>query len=133
MEATPRVLNVEQALAACRGDPALAWTLIEQYRASLPEEWAALARARAVSPPDWETVRQRAHRLQSGGAYLGIERIALAAQRVEADILARAASALLEAAWRALEQAFEEFLAVPNEEWERRLRVVHRLSDGVVP
>lgn len=71
--------------------------------------------------------------MQSGGAYLGIERIALAAQRVEADILARAASALLEAAWRALEQAFEEFLAVPNEEWERRLRVVHRLSDGVAP
>jgi len=42
---------------------------------------AALARARAVSPPDWETVRQRAHRLQSGGGFLGIERIAVAAQR----------------------------------------------------
>ena len=131
MEAIPRVLNVEQALAACRGDPALAWTLIEQYRASLPEEWAALARASGLLPIGDRPPAGAP--LATGGAYLGIERIALAAQRVEADILARAASALLEAAWRALEQAFEEFLAVPNEEWERRLRVVHRLSDGVAP
>ena len=38
----------------------------------------------------------------------------------------------LTAAWRALERAFEEFLAVPFEEWERRLRVVNRLSDGTM-
>ena len=51
MEAAPVMLNVEAALAACRGDLALAQALIEQYRASLPEERTALAEARAVTAP----------------------------------------------------------------------------------
>jgi HPt (histidine-containing phosphotransfer) domain-containing protein len=130
---TPVVLKVETALATCRGDLALARMLIDQYRTSLPEERAALVRAQAATPPDWEAVRERIHRLQSGGGFLGIERIAVAAQRLEAEILAQATPTVLDAAWRGLDGAFDEFLAVPNEEWERRLRVVHRPADGAAP
>ena len=133
MAITPVVLKVETALATCRGDLALARMLIDQYRTSLPEERAALVRAQAATPPDWEAVRERVHRLQSGGGYLGAERIAVAAQRLEADILAQATPAVLDAAWRGLDGALNEFLAVPGEEWERRLRVVHRPADGAVP
>jgi HPt (histidine-containing phosphotransfer) domain-containing protein len=132
METEPVIFDVETALAACRGDPALARALAEQYRASLPEEQTALAQARAAMPPDWETVRKRVHRLQSGGAFLGAERIAVAAQRLEANILTHAAPTALEAVYRALECAFDEFLAIPVEEWERRLRVVHRPSASAV-
>ena len=133
MAVTPVVLKVETALATCRGDPALALTLIDQYRTSLPEERAALTQAQATVPPDWETVRQRVHRLQSGGGFLGVERIAVAAQRLEAEILAQATTTVLDAAWQGLDGAFDEFLAVPGEEWERRLRVVHRPSVGAAP
>jgi HPt (histidine-containing phosphotransfer) domain-containing protein len=94
---------------------------------------AALVRAQAATPPHWEAVRERVHRLQSGGGFLGIERIAVAAQRLEAEILAQATTTVLDAAWRELDGAFDEFLAVPNEEWERRLRVVHRPADGAAP
>lgn len=113
---TPASLNIETALAACRGDGALARTLIAQYRASLPAERAKLADALAVVPPDWETVRERAHRLQSGGAYLGAERIALAARALETGVLAQEATAARMAAWRALERALDALLAAPVEE-----------------
>jgi len=133
MDTTPVMLNVGTALAACRGDPALVRALVEQYRAKLPEERTVLAQAYAARPPDWETVRQRAHRLQSGSGYLGIERIATAAHQLEAGILARDSTDALMAAWEVLECAFAEFLAVPVEEWERRLRVVNRPAAGAVP
>ena len=132
MAVTPVVLEVETALAACRGDLALALALIDQYCTSLLEERAALVQAQATAPPDWEAVRERVHRLQSGGGYLGVEQIAVAAQRLEAEIRAQATPTVLDAAWRELTRAFDEFLAVPGEEWERRLRVVHRLADGAV-
>ena len=51
MAVTPVVLEVETALAACRGDLALALALIDQYRMSLLEERAALVRAQATAPP----------------------------------------------------------------------------------
>ena len=98
MAITPVVLKVETALATCRGDLALARMLIDQYRTSLPEERAALVQAQAATPPDWEAVRQRVHRLQSGGGYLGAERIVVAAQRLEAEILAQATPTVLDAA-----------------------------------
>lgn len=132
MAVTPVVLEVETALAACRGDLALALALIDQYRMSLLEERAALVRAQATAPPDWEAVRERVHRLQSGSGYLGVEQIAAAAQRLEAEIRAQATPTVLDAAWQGLAGAFDEFLAVPGEEWERRLRVVHRPADGAV-
>jgi HPt (histidine-containing phosphotransfer) domain-containing protein len=115
-------LNIETALAACRGDPDLARALVEQYRASLPEERTALARAVSAAPPDWADVGRRAHRLQSGGAYLGIERVAAAAGALETDVLAGAAPDELTAASRALDRAIDEFLAVPDDEWAGRLR-----------
>ncbi len=115
-------LNIETALAACRGDPKLARSLVEQYRASLPDERAALARAIAATPPDWAAVGQRAHRLQSGGAYLGIERVAAAAGALEAGVVAGAAPDALAAAGRALDRVIDEFLAVPDDEWAGRLR-----------
>ena len=133
MAATPVVFQVETTLAACRGDPTLACELVEQYRASLLEEQAVLAQARAATPPDWEAIGRRVHRLQSGGGFLGVERIAVAAQRLEAEILAQAGATVLDAAWRGLDGALDEFLTVPVEEWERRLRVVHRPAVGAVP
>jgi HPt (histidine-containing phosphotransfer) domain-containing protein len=74
MESAPVILNVETALAACRGDANLARALLERYRADLPEERAALLEARAAASPEWETVRKRVHRLCSGSAYLGADR-----------------------------------------------------------
>ena len=130
---TPAPLNIETALAACRGDPALARALIEQYRAGLPAERAKLADALAAAPPDWEAVRERAHRLRSGGAYLGAERIAAAARELETGILAQNSTATLMAAWQTLERAFDEFSAAPIEDWEKRPGVVNRPSGGVVP
>ena len=113
-------LNIETALAACRGDPDLARALVEQYRASLPEERAALARA--VAAADWADVGRRAHRLQSGGAYLGAERVAATARVLETGVLAGAAPDALTAAGRALDRAIDEFLAAPVAEWAGRLR-----------
>ena len=113
-------LNIETALAACRSDPDLARTLVEQYRASLPEERTALARA--VAAADWADVGGRAHRLQSGGAYLGIERVAAAAGALEAGVAAGAAPDELTAAGRALDRAIDEFLAVPDAGWTGRPR-----------
>mgnify|MGYP001199918465 FL=1 len=110
METAPVILNVGTALATCRGDPGLARALIEQYRAGLPEERAALAQARAATPPDWETLRDRAHRLRSGSAYLGAEQIAVAARELEKCILARGSPDARAAVWRTLDQAFQEFL-----------------------
>ena len=110
METAPVILNVGTALAACRGDPALARALVEQYRASLPEERAALAGARAATPPDWEAVRERAHRLRSGSAYLGAEQIAVAARELEECILTRKAMDARATGWQTLDQAFQEFL-----------------------
>lgn len=110
-------LNIETALAACRGDPALARALVEQYRASLPEERTALAREIAATPPDWAAVGRRAHRLRSGGAYLGIERVAAAARALEAGVAAGACPDELTAAGQALDRAIDEFLAVPDAEW----------------
>lgn len=133
MQTVPVVLNIETALAACRGDPALVQVLVEQYRAKLPEERTVLARAAAAIPPDWETIRQRAHRLQSGSGYLGAERIAAAAHRLETGILARELPDALAASSQALERTFDEFLAIPLEEWERRLQVVNRPAVGAVP
>ena len=133
MEMTSAQLNIETALAACRGDAALARALIAQYRAGLPAERAKLADALAAAPPDWEAVRERAHRLQSGGAYLGAEQIALAAQELETGILAQNSTATLMAAWQTLERAFDEFSAAPIEDWEKRPGVVNRPSGGVVP
>lgn len=130
---TPASLNIETALAACRGDGALARTLIERYRASLPDERAKLADALAAVPPDWEGARERAHRLQSGGAYLGAERIAAAARELETGILARHPTTALMAAWRALERMIDEFLAAPVEIREKRPGVVNRPSGGVAP
>ncbi|MGB5065302.1 MAG: Hpt domain-containing protein, partial [Candidatus Competibacter sp.] len=86
METAPVLLDVETTLAACRGDSALARALIEQYRLELPAERAGLAGAHAVAPPDWEAIRQRAHRLRSGSAYLGAERIAAAARDLEVGV-----------------------------------------------
>lgn len=133
MGTTPALLNTETALAACRGDPVLAYTLIEQYRAHLPAEQAELVKALAATPPDWEAVRKQVHRLQSGSAYLGIERIESAARTLEMALLAHPPTALLMGAWQALERAFDEFLAVPGEDWERRLGVVNRPTGGAVP
>lgn len=133
MDTAPVMLNVETALATCRGDPALVRALVEQYRANLPEERTGLTQALAATPPDWEAVRQRAHRLRSGSGYLGAERIAAAARDLEAGILACESTDALTAAWDALEGAFEEWLAVPVEEWERQWRVVHRPAIGAVP
>jgi HPt (histidine-containing phosphotransfer) domain-containing protein len=113
-------LNGETALAACRGDPALARALVEQYRASLPEERTAIARA--VAAVDWADVGRRAHRLQSGGAYLGIERVAAAAGALETGVLGGAAPDALTAAGRALDRAIDEFLAVPDAGWTGRPR-----------
>lgn len=132
MDTAPVILNPGTALATCRGDPALVWVLVEQYRAKLPEERTVLAQAAAARPPDWETLRKRAHRLQSGSGYLGAERIAAAARQLEAGILAGDSMDALTAAGQALERAFDEFLAIPIEEWERRLRVVNRPAVGVV-
>jgi HPt (histidine-containing phosphotransfer) domain-containing protein len=121
MDNTPVPLNGETALAACRSDPDLARALVEQYRASLPEERTALARA--VAAADWADVGRRAHRLQSGGAYLRIERVAAAAGALEAGIYAGAAPDVLTAAGRVLERAIDEFLAVPDAEWTGRPQV----------
>lgn len=128
METAPALLNARTALAACRGDAALARALTEQYRTSLPAEQAALAQAYAITPPDWATIRARVHRLQSGSAYLGIERIAVAARRVEEGIRTQDSRAARAAAWQALEQAFKEFLNVSPAEWDARLTVVTRPS-----
>ena len=133
MEMTPAPLNIKTALAACRGDPALARVLIEQYRAGLPTERAILVDALAATPPDWDTVRERVHRLQSGGAYLGAERIALAARELETGILAQNATAALMAAWRALERTLDEFSAAPIEDCEKRPGVVNRPPGGAAP
>lgn len=133
MEMTPIPLNIQTALAACRGDPALARALIERYRAGLPAERSKLAGALATAPPDWEAVRERAHRLQSGGAYLGAERIAAAARALETGVLARHSTAALMAAWRALERALDEFLAAPVEDREKRPGVVNRPPGGAAP
>lgn len=130
METVPVLLNVETALAACRGDSTLARALIEQYCLDLPAERAELAKARALDPPDWEAIRERAHRLRSGSAYLGAERIAAAARDLEAGVLARRSPDALAVAWRALERAFEAFSAMPIEDWEKHPRVVNRLADG---
>ena len=127
METAPALLNARTALAACRGDAARARALTEQYRTSLPAEQAALAQAYAITPPDWATIRARVHRLQSGSAYLGIERIAVAARRVEEGIRTQDSRAA-RAAWQALEQAFKEFLNVSPAEWDARLTVVTRPS-----
>ena len=127
METVPVLLNVETALAACRGDSTLARALIEQYCLDLPAE---RAEARALDPPDWEAIRERAHRLRSGSAYLGAERIAAAARDLEAGVLARRSPDALAVAWRTLERAFEAFSAVPIEDWEKHPRVVNRLADG---
>lgn len=116
METAPVILNVGTALAACRGDPALARALVEQYRASLPEERAALAVARAATPPDWEAIRERAHRLQSGSAYLGAEQIAVAARELEECILTRGSLDARATGWRTLDQAFQEFLDTSDAE-----------------
>lgn len=129
METVPVLLNVETALAACRGDSTLARALIEQYCLDLPAERAELAKARALDPPDWEAIRERAHRC-SGSAYLGAERIAAAARDLEAGVLARRSPDALAVAWRTLERAFEAFSAVPIEDWEKHPRVVNRLADG---
>ncbi len=118
MEMTPALLNIETALAACRGDPVLARTLIEQYRAHLPAEQAELVKALAAIPPDWESVCKRVHRLQSGSAYLGAERIGSAARKLEMTILAHHPTAVLMAAWQTLDRAFDEFLAAPVEDSE---------------
>ncbi|MCB1770229.1 MAG: Hpt domain-containing protein [Candidatus Competibacteraceae bacterium] len=133
MDTAPAMLNLATALAACRGDPVLVRMLVERYRAKLPEERTVLVQAAAATPPDWESVRQRAHRLQSGSGYLGVERIAEAARQLEASILARDSTDALAAASQALERAFDEFLAIPLEEWERRLQVVNRPAVGAVP
>lgn len=116
MESAPVIVNVATALATCRGDRALARALIEQYRASLPAERAGLAEALAAIPADWAAIRERAHRLQSGGAYLGVERLAWAARELETGILTQQSTATLRAAWRALEHTIEEFLAAPMED-----------------
>lgn len=113
METALSLLNSETALAACRGDAALARRLTEQYRASLPAERAALEQAGKATPPDWETVREQAHRLQSGGAYLGAERIAAAARNLEAGILARDPADALVQVQRTLDAALQEFLSAP--------------------
>jgi HPt (histidine-containing phosphotransfer) domain-containing protein len=126
METAPVILNVGTALATCRGDPALARALVEQYRACLPEERTALARARAATPPDWETVRDRAHRLRSGSAYLGAEQIAVAARELEECILARGSMDARAALWRTLDQAFQEFLKTSEAEGVSRPTVVNR-------
>lgn len=133
MEMTPAPLNIETALAACRGDPVLVHVLIAQFRASLPAERTQLTSALAAVPPDWEAIRERAHRLQSGGTYLGAEQIAAAAREVETSILAQDSTAARIAACRALERALDEFLATPVEDWEKRPGVVNRPSGGVVP
>lgn len=117
MEIAPVMLNVGIALAACRGDPDLARAMVAQYRASLPEERAALAQARAATPPDWEAIGQRSHRLQSGSAYLGVEQIAAAARELEERILARSATDARAAAWRALDDAVQDFLNHSDSEW----------------
>ena len=133
MDTAPVMLNVATALATCRGNPALVRMLVERYRAKLPEERTVLVQAAMADPPNWESVRQRAHRLQSGSGYLGVERIAEAARQLEASILARDSTDALAAASQALERAFDEFLAIPLEEWERRLQVVNRPAVGAVP
>ena len=133
MQTAPVLLNIETALAAYRGNPALVQALVARYRTQLPDEQNRLAHALAATPPDWETLRERAHRLQSGSGYLGVERIAEAARQLEASILARDSTDALAAASQALERAFDEFLAIPLEEWERRLQVVNRPAVGAVP
>jgi len=133
MQTAPVLLNIETALAACRGNPALVQVLVAQYRTQLPEEQNRLAHALATTPPDWETLCERAHRLQSGSGYLGAEQIAEAARQLEAGILARDSTDALATAGQALGRAFDEFLAIPLEEWERRLQVVNRPVVGAVP
>ncbi len=113
METAPVILNLGTARAACRGDPALVRTLVEQYRASLLGERAALAQAGTATPPDWETVRVQAHRLRSGSAYLGAERIAVAARQLEDAILARDSATVLTQAQWTLDAALQEFLNTP--------------------
>lgn len=133
MQTAPVLLNIETALANCRGNPALVQVLVARYRTQLPEEQNRLAHALAATPPDWETLRKRAHRLQSGSGYLGAERIAEAARQLEVGVLARDSTDALIAASEALACAFAEFLAIPLEEWERRLQVVNRPAVGAVP
>ena len=116
METAPVIFNIGTARAACRGDSTLVRTLTEQYRASLPAERAALEQAGAATPPDWETVREHAHRLRSGGGYLGAERIAAAARDLEAGILAQDSVDALAQAQRTLDAALQEFLIAPIEE-----------------
>jgi HPt (histidine-containing phosphotransfer) domain-containing protein len=133
MQTAPVLLNIETALAACRGNPVLVQGLVAQYRTQLPDEQNRLAHALAATPPDWETLRERAHRLQSGSGYLGAERIAEAARQLEAGILAGDSTDALIVASETLACACSEFLAIPLEEWERRLRVVNRPAVGAVP
>jgi HPt (histidine-containing phosphotransfer) domain-containing protein len=109
MESAPVILNVETALAACRGDANLARALLERYRADLPEARAALLEARAAASPEWETVRKRVHRLCSGSAYLGAERIADAARTLEESI-ARGSPDAPGRASQALAGAIQDFL-----------------------
>ena len=113
METAPVILNLGTARAACRGNPALIHALTEQYRASLPAERAALAQAGTATPPDWETVRVQANRLQSGSAYLGAERVAAAARQLEDAILARDSATVLIQAQGTLDAALQEFFNTP--------------------
>lgn len=83
MAATPVVFQSDAGdlFVATRPWPA-SWS---NNCASLLEEQAALAGVWAATPPDWESIGQRVHRLQSGSAYLGVEQIAVTAHCLEAE------------------------------------------------
>lgn len=112
MEHVSAPINFDTALAACGGDLELVRALIGKFRARLPDEWKALTEMHATEPPNWEQIRERVHRLQSASANLGISRVAGAAKALEASFLSQNPSNEGRiAAWQALEEAFQEFLA----------------------
>ena len=107
----PVVLDFEKALASC-GEADFARSLIDKFRLSLVNDRTELIRLRE-RPGDWNAIRDKAHHLQSGGAYLGLERIAASARDLENCLLTGAPSTVREQALATLLEALQAFLAYP--------------------
>lgn len=105
----PVVFNFEKALASC-GDADFAWSLIDKFRSRLVRYRTELIHL-GERPGDWIAIQDKAHHLQSGGAYLGLEQVATSAKGLEDCILAGEPSTVRERALATLMEAIQEFLA----------------------